>query len=442
MRLLEVADTLANLGGLGLEWLRQEGANETVMWEAESQLAEALEIRATVLGHQHPLSLQVKSLHDMVRTNSSLMPDEAEPIFKSSHMSDKSIRLTNHTDLSTREADSSAMLRRAPISPSTASSGSPVRLRRALTSRPTATSGSPLRSVKISKDAPAPKADSSAPLLELIAQTIAARKSRSKASPSKPSQPLTRGVRVGSRPLVSPRSIDAASTVSDIAPTDEDDSLLNDPPRRRRSRTLEKTKIFIEPHYIPRQSPTRKSLSADGSLFSDTTGRTPAVTSSSWSDSSLGRQSNLHAYDAEESCLINGSGDRVDLLSSFLIRGGDDQDDDVNLSSHEIMVVRPTASVPSRDTLGHLVQPLSQTMKGRWAGEAKRKALSPPSGGVDKEVEENDDGIAPLSRYHVAKIDHTVRLSKGMLESPERHLSDIHTVASRYLKVSCEVLGL
>ena len=436
MSLLEVADTLANLGGLGLEWLRHDGKYDTVMWEAESQLAEALEIRSTVLGHQHPLSLQVKSLHDMIRTNSSLMPDEIGPFYPS-HMSDKSSRLTNHTDMLSREAGSSASSRRAPTSPSTLSFGSPFRSRSAHTSQPSATSVSPGRTAKISKDAPAPKADSSSPLLELISQTIAARKSTTKALSSQPTRSLSRGARVGSRPVVSPRSVDAVSTSSDHAPTDEDDSLLNDPPRRRRSRAQEKTKIYIEPHYIPRQSPTRKSSSPEGSFFSDTTGRTPAVTSSSWSDSSQGPQSSIHAYDAEESCLINGSGDRVDLLSSFLVRGGEDDEDGVNLSSHEIMVVRPTASAVSRD--GHLVLPLSQTMNGRWTGEAKRKPLSPPSSGADKELEENDDGIAPLSRHHISKIDHKVRLSKGMLENPERHLSDIHTVASRYLKVSSQM---
>lgn len=415
-RLLEVADTLANLGGLGLEWLRQDGTNEKVMWEAESHLAESLEIRSTVLGHQHPLSLQVKSLHDMVRTNSSLMPQEIGPTFRCNQTPNKSRKVAIHTDLSTREPDSFGISRNLPASPSTA------------------TPGSPGRSIKVAQDAPAPKADSSSPLLELIAQSIAARKLRSKHVLSQPVKPLSRGARVGTRAVAPPRPLDAASTVSDVAPTDEDDSLLNDPPKRRRSRTLEKTKIYIEPHYIPRQSPTRKSSSPDGSFVSDT--RTPVAPSSSESDSSLGRQSSSHAYDAEESCLINGSGDRVDLLSSFLVRGGDDDDDGVNLSSHEIMVVRPSASVPSRDTLGQLVQPLAQTMRGRWTGDTRRKPLSPPRGGVDKEFEENDEGIAPLSRHHFAIIDQKVRLSKGMLENPERHLSDIHVVASRYLKVS------
>jgi hypothetical protein len=294
--------------------------------------------------------------------------------------------------------------------------------------------------MKVSQDAPAPKADSSSPLLELIAQSIAARKLRSEALLSQPVEPLSRGARLGSRAVVPPRPLDAASTVSDVAPTDEDDSLLNDPPRRRRSRTLEKTKIYIEPHYIPRQSPTRKSSSPNGSFVSDT--RTPVAPSSSGSDSSLGRQSSSHAYDAEESCLINGSGDRVDLLSPFLVRGGDDDEDGVNLSSHEIMVVRPSASFLSRDTLGQLVQPLAQTMRGRWIGEAKRKPLSPPRGCVDKDFEENDDGIAPLSRSQGASVDQKVRLSKGMLENPELHISEIHTVASRYLKVRSQAYVL
>jgi tetratricopeptide (TPR) repeat protein len=66
--LLELADTLCNIGGLNLEWIRQQGPDARHALDAESSFLEALEIRAKVLGEQHPLTNQVRSLHDMVRS--------------------------------------------------------------------------------------------------------------------------------------------------------------------------------------------------------------------------------------------------------------------------------------------------------------------------------------------------------------------------------------
>jgi len=129
--------------------------------------------------------------------------------------------------------------------------------------------------------------------------------------------------------------------------------------------------------------------------------------------------------------MINGSGDRVDLLSPFLVQRGEDDENEVNLLSHEIMVVRPSASAMARDTPGPLVQPLAHTIKGRWKGDPKRKM----SGG-GKELDESDDGIAPLCRSQETKSDQKVLLSEEMLENPEPHLANIHAAASRYLKVS------
>ena len=74
-RLLEVADTLVNLGGLGLEQLRHASTTSSsasaVQTRAEQNLAEALEIRSTVLGGSHALVAQVKALHDLVQATTS-----------------------------------------------------------------------------------------------------------------------------------------------------------------------------------------------------------------------------------------------------------------------------------------------------------------------------------------------------------------------------------
>jgi tetratricopeptide (TPR) repeat protein len=66
--LLELADTLCNIGGLCLEWIRQQGPDARHALDAESAFLEALEVRIKVLGDSHVLTNQVRSLHDMVRS--------------------------------------------------------------------------------------------------------------------------------------------------------------------------------------------------------------------------------------------------------------------------------------------------------------------------------------------------------------------------------------
>jgi tetratricopeptide (TPR) repeat protein len=66
--LLELADTLCNIGGLCLEWIRQQGPDVRHALDGESACLEALEVRAKVLGEDHVLTNQVRSLYDMMRS--------------------------------------------------------------------------------------------------------------------------------------------------------------------------------------------------------------------------------------------------------------------------------------------------------------------------------------------------------------------------------------
>ena len=66
--LLELADTLCNIGGLCLEWIRQQGPDVRHALDGEAACLEALEVRAKVLGEDHVLTNQVRSLYDMVRS--------------------------------------------------------------------------------------------------------------------------------------------------------------------------------------------------------------------------------------------------------------------------------------------------------------------------------------------------------------------------------------
>jgi hypothetical protein len=199
---------------------------------------------------------------------------------------------------------------------------------------------------------------------------------------------------------------------------------------RSSSRLPERTKIFVSPHYVPRKSPTRKSSNKNESYYSDP--KTTALVSGSGSESSDRRQAQSSEYDTEESCLLNESGDRIDLLSRFLVHSDEDNEDGVNLSSHEIMIVRPSATSPmTPDVPGPLVQPLAQTIKGQWKGDTSRKT----SAHGKEQLDESNDGIAPLSRSEKTKRAQKVHLSEDMLENPEPHIVDIYAAASRYLKV-------
>lgn len=66
--MLELADTLCNIGGLCLEWIRQQGPDARHALDGEAACLEALEVRTKVLGEDHALTNQVRSLYDMVRS--------------------------------------------------------------------------------------------------------------------------------------------------------------------------------------------------------------------------------------------------------------------------------------------------------------------------------------------------------------------------------------
>jgi tetratricopeptide (TPR) repeat protein len=64
---LELADTLFNVGGLCLEWIRRQGPDARRAKQAEDAFAEALEIRKKVLLPDDPTIAQVQGLFEMTR---------------------------------------------------------------------------------------------------------------------------------------------------------------------------------------------------------------------------------------------------------------------------------------------------------------------------------------------------------------------------------------
>lgn len=66
-RLLEIADTLSNLGGLGMELISKEGPEENIVSMAEAQFEESNKIRSSILGSYHPLTIQAKNLYQKIK---------------------------------------------------------------------------------------------------------------------------------------------------------------------------------------------------------------------------------------------------------------------------------------------------------------------------------------------------------------------------------------
>eukprot|EP00536_Pseudo-nitzschia_multiseries_P003204 jgi/Psemu1/185315/e_gw1.48.81.1 len=66
--LLELADTLCNIGGLNLEWIRRQGPDARHVLDAESAFLEALELRSQVLGEDHNPSENLHTIHNCAAT--------------------------------------------------------------------------------------------------------------------------------------------------------------------------------------------------------------------------------------------------------------------------------------------------------------------------------------------------------------------------------------
>ncbi|KAL7580322.1 hypothetical protein ACA910_004357 [Epithemia clementina (nom. ined.)] len=76
---LEIADTLFNIGGLCLEWIRKRGHDLRRQQDAEAAFEEAFMIRTDVLGPQDALTIQVRDLLEMTRSIPKPRPLVQEP---------------------------------------------------------------------------------------------------------------------------------------------------------------------------------------------------------------------------------------------------------------------------------------------------------------------------------------------------------------------------
>eukprot|EP00542_Grammatophora_oceanica_P014665 CAMPEP_0194050194 /NCGR_PEP_ID=MMETSP0009_2-20130614/33830_1 /TAXON_ID=210454 /ORGANISM="Grammatophora oceanica, Strain CCMP 410" /LENGTH=1390 /DNA_ID=CAMNT_0038696681 /DNA_START=190 /DNA_END=4362 /DNA_ORIENTATION=+ len=424
-RLLEVADTLCNLGGIHLESLEQ-GYSQRHIDNAKVSFTEALEIRSTVLGNDNPLVSQCRELLEKLHEAARPKPKGSAPNSKPPP------RNSPRNPASPETANSSSELSaiRPPLPPIQETPSA----RKMPSARENRTKHRQMsRNAEVSSSSRGSIPSESE---RIISPQTPATSSRSRSS--------RKGNNNGPPPI-SEVLVDS----TDEQDLDEDSFGAHHATSKRRSG--EWTKIFVSPHFIPRQSAATKPISLDDTSLEE---RTPGLLSSSGSDSSSGYhvKNNLSTvdsshlyYEAEESCLINDSGRDTECGTVGLMRSfeTEDPDETVDVSSHEIMVVRPFAADHRADGLS---EPLCNlTASWRQAGQSTAEPESPgmkvrnpdESAFNVENKKEVDDGIAPLyARRPEARVTDPSELSvtNDMIQRPEEHLLEIHALATMYVK--------
>lgn len=300
----------------------------------------------------------------------------------------------------------------------------------------------------------------------------------------------------GSMPFVEA----TGDSLSPDQPSDENISFARTSPQvksKDASNISADTQVRLESHYIPRTSePVQVSRDAeqneDGGYLPSSlqrgsesaTARSPTQLMNGLRDLSLesafargGQESS--AYFGEESCLIGDAGvdsDRATSLFLSMLTREDSfhTDNSRTLSSHEITVVRPMEGggfdSPVQGTsrkmgsMASFSRALAQQRRASKVSgeagldEAGKAYYDSPTMQLDRNasmfaanpsvlsesvdalpfVDSGDDGLAPLggdwdtsNRSLKGKV-----LTKEMLDNPEVHLDKIYDAAGRYLKVS------
>jgi Tetratricopeptide repeat len=484
---LELADTLFNIGGLCLEWIRRQGPDARRASEAESAFYEALEIRTRLLGQDDPMVLQVHHLLNMAkavprpravvsRSMSSASPRSPTPghpphgqqqqqLMSSPHRSKTASALVS-PESNSGLIDPPPVRRSAPnrFSPSNHQQQSPL---------PLMHSSSPMR--------PSPMDDPSA-IFRKDTSSSSRREATARQSRSPSSQAAS-----STKPRDRHQAPMLSITVSKEEEENEDEE--NIPSDQRGN-----TRIYIAPHIVQGSFPPRRSTNADES--GDAVAGASYERDSFAVDTSEDRTAkgaaakveNSYTYDAEENCLINDGGvdtgyGRIHYPLAWSRAGIQTHADHHNSPQRDIMVTRPvrgTASLQQEESrTGSGLRAVSDGLpsrsssSGNWGSEtvnfstgnkerddimAKARAILEAHGGsVDeqddeilvkeassdtKRVEQDplEEGVTPLggkwgavpSSKNLKKSSHlSVR---EMLKDPMTYMNEIHEEASKQLQ--------
>jgi tetratricopeptide (TPR) repeat protein len=435
VHLLELADTLFNIGGLCLEWIRRQGPDTRRSVRAEQAFQEALQIRTRVLGAQDPMVLQVKGLLDMAR--SVPRPRVRSP--KQQQQQRPKSPALQHRQLPTMKEEGT---REGVMEP--------PQVRRSV------------KSHEFRSPTP-PIAEKASPQASSIFREKKSSSQRKRKEVQEPPVP----------------QITVSSEGGEEKKGDEF-------PERKRNKG---TRIFITPHFVPEMSPQRPARrplnSSDDAVASgDNNDMSFSPDTSSEAAGAVLNQS--YTYDAEESCLISDSGvdsehGRIHYPLTWN-KAGIQSNESESVTGHDIIVTRPFRAAPLTQNVGRgggglhgststnsSKQRGSETVnfstgnKERDDVMARARAIlqahseqesetgegDPPSdeGEIDDEAYDDpttkssafeqdlqEDGVAPLGGHWVSKGENGRKFTRDMLKDPMNFLPEIHDEASRQLK--------
>lgn len=392
-RLLEVADTLCNLGGLSVEQIQTHPGSAKHCIDAEHSFTEALEIRSTVFGPTHPLVVQIQQLLERVRAAVPDMTNGTTQINESPTSDPASPKLASGQSIPALPyASSSLETKFVSLSPTTVA---PFVLssRKDAARRDTApTPESPTRIETREGSALRSTVQSISPLTSPTRE-LTEFSSESPASSSRaltygpmdpPSPPHPHHKMDRCKPVDAPEELKARYVSDPLSPpgilmTISSDSLegnpvasncslesskdkdtvgsltafldelppmkmivLNSKAADRSVPEKRRTTIRIAPHCIPTRSPPRRSIKLDETSLDD---GPPLAVLSSGSESSIDPpqpiQPVTYAEYDEESFLIGDFGMSSDRAIDQLLKSSDTNEKSSTVSNHEIIVVQP-----------------------------------------------------------------------------------------------------
>jgi hypothetical protein len=426
--LLEVADTLVNLGGLGLEWVRHEGSSDYILSESENHLAEALEIRCTVFGSNHPLAIQAKSLHEMAQARPQLK-STVDTLARMKTIDYNNVSLGKNLDIDKKQFDSSLnkALNHESMSDDIQENWSSIEGKNTQ-SNLVDSQDRPMyaQHEKVNKKNPDFASEKlNLPRPKTISWNQDSEKFREEIKQVK-WQYIGDANSKASKNFKHPDD-----TISSIL-TDEEDEIL--PANKKKQKKPESTKVYVEPHHIPRYSPVKVATRQENSI-SESDSEMAVHDIHDDIDKSIDSPFSDIVYDSEESCLLNRSVILTNTVPEFMLHNDKEEDATVsaNMSSHEIMIVQPITIPLHSSKVGQLENKLLENDKG-GIRSLSGKLFSNFYGGKNCELEKSEDGVAPL--YHNGQNIEAIHLSPTMDETLSYDLSDMHASASRHLKVS------
>jgi tetratricopeptide (TPR) repeat protein len=319
---LELADTLFNVGGLCLEWIRRQGPDTRRAQQAEDAFAEALEIRKNVLPPDDPTIAQVQGLFEMARTmprprvaahRSRPQPVKGgTPSLSSSRGGVTHNRgMENTTSKLPPPTTTSSMI--TPATTTTTTATTTTTLSSFSASSPPHISNAKYRGASSSKAVVTPETmkpgqDGS------IFRAPSATTAKSMASP--PSSTPSKRLRAVDKP---PPVLHITVSREEVDDNEENHKI----PRRNKSMSLEEHEsisplVFMAPHKIALTTGRQKVLDGSSDAIMDEANLSSSFVVDVSSEvhnltSDQKQRTPMYSYDIEENCLINDLGVDSDL---------------------------------------------------------------------------------------------------------------------------------